>query len=485
MTKSRFATASVWGRGEMREIASAPIAVWLCILMQAAVSFAQEQAPKRVIEIRPGAATHALYRRAHLDFCQREIELYQSHTADPADVRPAAQEFLRRAIRRFSEQTESQDPLAGEWNTLSEIGAKAVEEAGSQDPLLLAHYVDALLDGGQKDKAIQLADDCLTRFDQSDYPRGMRLLILTRVQRVARLVGDTDKMAKIQAMIYQAAPEWLTYAAGQPNAQRFAWNYYARAADQFSTADAKAAVDAYGERDSKDAWLWEMLQGKYYYDLAWHVRGDAPPHTIKRDVWQQYLEHMKLAAAHYRAAFELNPTLPESAAAMIAVAKEGHDLDSTWDWFNRAIAAEADHLPAYKEILQSLLPKWGGSLGELFDFGEACVRTDRFDTDIPYVFILAVYAVHAETQSWPKVFEEPRLYDKATFVLAGLLDHPSRAGTGELSSAQAELLTQELGFAVQGGQLKEAKRIRERLGDHASKEWLDFFGLSETDHPAP
>jgi tetratricopeptide (TPR) repeat protein len=449
------------------------------ILLFAALS-ASAQMPSREfpLELPSGAKLHAEFRKGHLQFCLRELALYEKSTADPEAARPAAKKFLRSAISRFSKQLESEDPPAADWRKLPELGAAAMR-TGSTDPLVAAHYIDALLASGQTDEAVKLYQPMGVAFDKSKYPSGMRLLMLLRGKQISDRVGDPKATELIQREVHTAAPAWFDYALESKDGQRHAWSIYEQALGDAPGDAMAAAVAAYEASVLRDDWLWHMQTGRFHADKAWQVRGQTPSHTLELATWQEYADHVRQAGEHYRRAFALRPDLPEAATAMIGVAQQGHDDDSTWDWFHRAIAAEADHMPAYEAALKSLRRRWGGSVGEMLEFGEACVRTGRFDTEIPYAFVLAAHGAHTETGDWGQVFAEPRLYDKLAFVLTRLVDHPSRAGRDELSYAQAELLSQQLCFAATDDRFADATRLWDRLGDRASPEWLAMFALSE------
>lgn len=455
-------------------------ATTLAVILFASASFAAGQMPSREfpLELPRGAKFHAEYRKAHLQFCLRELQEYDKFTSDPQAARAAAKKFLRCAISHFSEQLESEDPDAARWRELAEMGTAAVR-GGSNDPLVHMHLVDALLTAGKTELAHKAMVAMLTTFEASKYPRGMRMLVVLRTKLVCDRLGDPQAIDGAQMMLHDATAGWFNYALESPETQRHAWAIYAQALGNVLPEAGAKAISAYLADAKHDDWLAEMQQGRFHSDLAWKTRGDLPSHELKLESWQRYVDEMHKSAEHYRRAYELQPSRPEAATAMIAVAQQGHDNDSTWDWFHRAIAAEADHMPAYEAALKSLRVRWGGSTREMFDFGEACVRTGRYDTDIPSAFILAAHAAHTETGDWSKVFAEPRLYDKLAFVVTRLVDHPSRAGVDELSFVQADLLSQNLCFAVSADNFADASRLWDRLGERASPEWLSMFALSE------
>jgi hypothetical protein len=67
--------------------------------------------------------------------------------------------------------------------------------------------------------------------------------------------------------------------------------------------------------------------------------------------------------------------------------------DETRLWFDRTVAAEADFQPAYKNLLWFMRPRWGGGHEEMYQFGVQCLRTKRFDTEVPLWFVKALVEI--------------------------------------------------------------------------------------------
>lgn len=120
------------------------------------------------------------------------------------------------------------------------------------------------------------------------------------------------------------------------------------------------------------------------------------------------VQHMKQAVEKFRAAWELKPQYPQPATNMLDISiVAGKEVEEeSAEWFNRALTAQFDYLPAYKAWLNGLLPRWGGSHEKMLDFGIMCARTHRYDTQVPYYFFKILGDVLDDSNLGRKVFKD-------------------------------------------------------------------------------
>lgn len=138
----------------------------------------------------------------------------------------------------------------------------------------------------------------------------------------------------------------------------------------------------------KSAYARLMLEGAFELRKAWLERGHDWASGVKPEGWVGFEQHMKQAAGKFRAAWEMRPQYPQPATNMLdisIVARRAVEEESA-EWFNRALTAQFDYLPAYRAWLNGLLPRWSGSHEKMLDFGIMCARTHRYDTQVPYFF---------------------------------------------------------------------------------------------------
>ncbi len=170
----------------------------------------------------------------------------------------------------------------------------------------------------------------------------------------------------------------------------------------FTTDEKKVAEICETPLKSKYAQL--MLKGAFELRKARQGQGSA---TDPFD-GSVGVQHMNQAAEKFRAAWEMKPQYPQPATNMLdisIVARRAVEEEST-EWFNRALTAQFDYLPAYKAWLNGLLPRWGGSHEKMLDFGIMCARTHRYDTQVPYYFFKILGDVLDDSSLGRKVFKD-------------------------------------------------------------------------------
>lgn len=131
-----------------------------------------------------------------------------------------------------------------------------------------------------------------------------------------------------------------------------------------------------------EPWLGLMVRGINEKKLAWEARGNKVASEVKEEGWKGFTEHLALSRKHLSDAHVLRPELPYAATEMIAVSM-GDNQDDPRMWFDRAVAAQFDYLPAYDALIGALMPRWRGSHEQMDAFGRECLATARFDTKVP------------------------------------------------------------------------------------------------------
>jgi hypothetical protein len=215
------------------------------------------------------------------------------------------------------------------------------------------------------------------------------------------------------------------------------------------------------EKQGGEPWLVHMISGRYRIKAAWAARGSGWAHQVEDQQWEGFFEHLAAAREHLVNAYELEPTYPESAAAMITVimGAGGVPGESMRTWFDRAAEAQIDYMDAYTNLLWGLRPRWHGSIPEMLAFGQECADTGRFDTSVPFMFIRAIESVIEDRDGETRIWSEPRVYGKVVDVLVGYTEaEPDRASWYRAYNA---------GIAWHAGDYPAAARIIEQLGDEA------------------
>lgn len=177
-------------------------------------------------------------------------------------------------------------------------------------------------------------------------------------------------------------------------------------------------------------WLISMVRGKSEVFLAWESRGDGWADEVTPEGWRGFREHLTNAHAVLTKAWELHPEYPESAAVMITVAKGlGDDVTGPASlWFNRSVQSQVDYRKAYYNYLELMLPRWGGSYEKMRSFGQKCLETNRFDTDVPFYYLVVLRNIGRDLldNKWRAPFRDAEVAEKLDVLFDGLLAEPTR-----------------------------------------------------------
>lgn len=233
---------------------------------------------------------------------------------------------------------------------------------------------------------------------------------------------------------------------------------------------AERIIEAVAAREAlaADPWLLHLLRGLAAEAVGARARGTGWANTVTEEGWKTLREQVAEAGGHLLRAWETDPTRPESAAALIRICKlgDGPDERDARDWFDAAVAVEMDYTDAYIQYLDYLLPRWHGGLWELIEFGRECAATERYDTLVPFFFITAVSRAGADTIGIHEVWDDPDLYDLGIEVARRMAASPAHSlDSGKYVSVEAAI-------AWLGGDIDEASRLMESIGDHVDKRTL-------------
>ncbi len=174
-------------------------------------------------------------------------------------------------------------------------------------------------------------------------------------------------------------------------------------------ADNKKICDMVRQNANADPWLSHMVQGMYHIKAAWQHRGTGYAATVTEDGWDGFQSNIVIANSNLVAAYELHPEMPEAARKMMTISGTscGGSPISMREWFDRAVKAEFDYIPAYNSMLYYARPRWGGSHEEMLQFGRECLATKRFDTRVPGIFFEAITKIALDSgKDWKEVFRK-------------------------------------------------------------------------------
>jgi ankyrin repeat protein len=206
-----------------------------------------------------------------------------------------------------------------------------------------------------------------------------------------------------------------------------------------------------------DPWIKLVFKGEAEISAAWEARGSGYAGTVTDEGWSRYETHLNRAGKLLRQAWKQRPELPEAASGMSIVSRTRAAVagETPRLWFDRAIAAQIDYKPVYDSMMTALLPRWGGSHDAMMEFARQCLKTRRFDTDIPiyYLMILRRVAYEMPGSLWRYPFRIKQNNEELNDLFSGLLTDESRI------DQHCKILTQWALCEAWGGNYDKARTL--------------------------
>jgi WD40 repeat protein len=173
----------------------------------------------------------------------------------------------------------------------------------------------------------------------------------------------------------------------------------------------KTLVDEVRRVPARDVWLVRMLESNLETITAWEYRKKAKA-SDREATEAEYRSRMRRASPRLLEAWRLHPELPEAAKKMIEVAMAGAPVagETPRFWFDEAVAAQFDYMPAYRNLIHSLWPYWGGREELMMEFGLECLATKRFDTEVPAGYRIALDQIGVIHQQGNWAYGDPGVY---------------------------------------------------------------------------
>jgi hypothetical protein len=293
-----------------------------------------------------------------------------------------AAEFIKTASAQWSGVTNLDNTVE-----LLNCGKQLVDQ-GCRDPLVL--YLVAHLNRS-------VANYTAAMHAVEENPKVSRSLAWFVATDFAESQGRT---AAEVAELDQKAIQWLKSSLTDGSYEKGDDIFFVRHQvwrEKFHKRQCRTLATLYAEAPLPE-WARHTLVGMAEIDLAWAARGGDWADKVTEEGWKGFEEHLQKAHEELGKGWQLRQDRPEAAAAMINVIGGGHRVkgETIRLWFDRAIAAQFDYMPAYNFVLWFYRPRWGGSHQLMFDFGKACLNTKRFDTDVPLKFYTACNSIGEE-----------------------------------------------------------------------------------------
>jgi hypothetical protein len=296
-------------------------------------------------------------------------------------------------------------------------------------------------------------------FQQAPYPRRTSWRAPIHLANMCATLGG-EKEREVNRWL-DLGVEWVGEAAAEGGFTgkdlRVFWEHLQQVVSNNASAKRSDQItEAIIAQKGADPWLVHMLSGTREIPRGWAARqGDG----AAGDPEKAFRDHFVVAREHLVAAWKLHPDFPEAATAMIEVSMviRGVPNESERLWFDRAAAAQFDYLPAYTKLRWALQPENAHSVNEVLDFALECLRTERYDTDVPWFYYDTVFFLSG-WQGRPDLWRNPEVWARIREMWQRYFKEPWR------QPDLPEIQVVYLAVAWRCGAYDEARSMLDQLG---------------------
>lgn|GEM_PF-1365256 len=372
------------------------------------------------IEIKPGTRFEGDLARMRWAWMQRVLlPPFEKHLTQWPAQADAARSFVKQALMVKSGHPDV-DPKRP-WEVLAKEGADLIK-ARVEDPLVLwlaARAVWEFREGYSE------AEGYLSKARRHttihDYP-SMLVVYLNDVTYDMQYPKTQERTARARLERYteimKSAPDSSVFSPQDDEVLLDELDFIFT-----SINDRTTELEQLCETPHFTPWLREMLQGKLQNQSAWNLRGGNYP-NMKAEDRQEFDDYQIKARAHFLKAWELRPDRAAAAAGMIDIVKGGNGRpgETARQWFDRAIAVQFDHYPAYHNYLWTLRPRWGGSLDKMRAFYCACALTGSDSTAVIKAMRLVLDYLAVDSSDIRRVLSLPPMQETAIQACRNLVE---------------------------------------------------------------
>ena len=428
-----------------------------------------------------GVPTEAQWNDEVLAHRQKELEFYQKFTKDPPGVQKSVLAFLDGYLRKSFDKSD-----APSWESLEKQG-DALSAGGAKDPFFVSTLGMVKTELGKVKEGRDMAKAAFDDISATKYPAAIKLKACARWRPLGPQRPDANDPWRVNIReTVRLAVEYAEETADQPKEQKFVWREISPYVDSSESYDAfevqKRLFEAVEKTGKIHPWTKHMVEGFYYDALGWHLRGGGFADAVTQEGWRGFRENIEKAAEHLTKAWELDRTVPDAAAHMIYVTNSGAESElSPRDWFDAAVQARMDFEPAYRHIVHHLLPQWNGSHEQMYQFGLECLKTKRFDTEVPFQLITILVTIDEQSGGSGAIWCVPGVYENAKLVLESLekeLPHTQKFAAKHITPEW--ILTFHGAIAAKAGHYDDARKALDKVGTKLRK---DAFIFAESHFP--
>lgn len=138
-----------------------------------------------------------------------------------------------------------------------------------------------------------------------------------------------------------------------------------------------------------------IVRGYFHTKLGWAIRGDGWGSTVTPESMRQFKEQLVLARSDFEKAYTLNPNDPNSSTGLLIVARAlGLSAEEMEEFFQRGIRVSPELADLYRQRLEYLTPKWGGTVEGMMTFAGQCQNLGDQYPSVGLVAVASLLEIH-------------------------------------------------------------------------------------------
>ncbi|MFC1497899.1 hypothetical protein ACFLS1_05430 [Verrucomicrobiota bacterium] len=368
---------------------------------------------------------------------------------------------------------------------------KALISLGCDDSLVLYTYGDFLKREGELEESAKVTEECFEEFSKEKYPAKYRAFrCALRLAEIYKRIEskwykkphfaeknhssvETGRYEKWASTVLDLLPDVVAEGTYFPEEKRLLLDLLLYAYN--TLGDKRNQVyETISKCEEIDPWILKVISGKHYIDLAWESRGNDWANNVSREGWRGFRMNIRKARDVLTGAWEIHPEYPEAAHTMITVAAGSSNPQEMRMWLDRAVAAQFDYTKAYYSFVYYLRPRWFGSHDHMYAFAQECLDTERFDTEIPIVYVETLIDISGERGDFPALFQTPEMYKNICKLYDGLIKEPARINNRSKDKTFYGI------FAWAAGDYKKATSLFNEVGEALDERHFKYMNANST-----
>jgi ankyrin repeat protein len=397
------------------------------------------------------------------------IDAYRRRQPEVNPASTAGVAFLEEVCRTVAYPSDTEN-----YKSLVKNGADLVS-SGYKDPLILLWYGEILYRSKSPLSAEQYLIQAST-WNSTGYPHIHAFFALKTLAKISYSKKEhKPKQAENQMKLaLDHFAKALISNEFKDDETHIAYRLLvANDVDDFKINKYQQVYEAIRHQGFTDDWFLSILNGRSEIELAWKARGKGWAKNVTNEGWKGFHHHLERARFILTDNWKRYPHKPEAAAAMIIVTMGGHGNPKETEriWFDRSVKSQMDFPPTYYPFITALLPRWGGSHKAMHAFGQECLDTGRFDTDVPlfYLHVLRKIGEELDNHRWRAPFRSDSARKNLNHLFKNMLSETS------LSTVPQRIRTQQALVAAWSGDYQKSRALLKKVGTKVDLE-SGFWG---------